>query len=200
MLKPAFGVLLVTVIPAGCLRRTAPGLPRPLLPFQQNAPTAGNEEQLAIQFFQSRDFENAAEIFEKLYDKKPSNYYYTYYLYCLLELKDYDKAEKLIKTQRKNDNDAPKYMVDLGYVSFREGDAEKATKYYEEAIKKLQPDQQQIFDLANAFLPGAKMKMPSGFTKRGGSCSITAIHSVLRLPRSMNGWEISTGPLKNTST
>jgi TolA-binding protein len=151
LLKPAFILLLALSAIIGAAQDRTGSTPA-VLPFQQNAPTTGNEEQLAIQFYQNRDFENAVDLFEKLYDKKPSYYYYTYYLYSLLELKDYAKAEKLVKTQRKNDNDAPKYLVDLGYISFREGDTEKANKYYEDAIKKMQPDQQQIFDLASAFL------------------------------------------------
>ena len=124
----------------------------PLLPFQQNAPTTGNEEQLAMQFFQSRDFEKAAELLEKIYDKKPGSYYYTYYLYSLIEIKDYDRAEKLIRAQRKLEPNALRYQVDLGYVEYRAGESDKARKQYDDAIKKLPADQQQVFDLANAFV------------------------------------------------
>jgi tetratricopeptide (TPR) repeat protein len=123
----------------------------PVLPFQQNAPT-GDDAQLAMQFFQARDFEKAAELYEGLYDKKPGSYYYTYYLYCLVEIKDYDRAEKLIRSQRKMEPNSMKYLVDLGYVSYRAGDSDKARKLYEEAIKKEPADQQQIMDLANAFI------------------------------------------------
>jgi tetratricopeptide (TPR) repeat protein len=127
------------------------GNPPQVLPFQQNAPS-GNDEQLATQFFQARDYEKAAEVYERLYEKKPGNYYYTYYFYTLLEIRDFDKAEKLIRNQRKLEPNAMKYVVDQGYVSFRQGDPEKAKKYYEEAIKKLPADQQQVLDLANAFI------------------------------------------------
>jgi tetratricopeptide (TPR) repeat protein len=53
---------------------------------------------------------------------------------------------------QKNDKDALKYMVDLGYISFRKGDQEKSKKNYDEALRKLEPNQQQITDLANAFI------------------------------------------------
>ena len=52
----------------------------------------------------------------------------------------------------KTQPDALRYQVDLGYVYFREGNPEKSKKMYEEALKKLGPNQQQIFDLANAFM------------------------------------------------
>jgi len=92
------------------------------------------------------------ELYEKLYREQPTSFYYMYYFHCLIELKEYKEAEKLIKGQRKNDPRAIKYLVDLGYLHYREGDVEKSRKLYDEALKELGPDQQQIFDLANAFI------------------------------------------------
>ncbi|MEI7724927.1 MAG: tetratricopeptide repeat protein [Bacteroidota bacterium] len=123
-----------------------------LLPFQQDAPKPGNEEQLALQFYQNLDFGKAAELFEQLYEKKPSAYYYQYLVFSLVEIKEYSKAERLIKKCQRAESDALRYAVDLGYVSYRSGNPEKAKKIYEDALKKLGPNQQQIFDLANAFI------------------------------------------------
>jgi tetratricopeptide (TPR) repeat protein len=121
-----------------------------LLPFQTPAQTQTSDEQLAIQLYQTRDFEKAAEIYERLYNKQPL-VYYTYYYFCLIEIHDFERAEKLVKAARKSDPDAPKYMVDLGYIYYREGNREKAHKLYEDALKNLQANQQQINELANAF-------------------------------------------------
>jgi tetratricopeptide (TPR) repeat protein len=144
-------LLLITVLlPLLKAQDRSTGNPQ-VLPFQQNAP-AGNDAQLAMQFFQAKEFDKAAELYETLYDQKPGQYYYTYYLYSLLEIRDYDKAEKLIRNQRKLEPNSVRYLVDLGYVSYREGDPEKAKKLYEEALKKLPAEQQQVMDLANAFI------------------------------------------------
>jgi tetratricopeptide (TPR) repeat protein len=124
----------------------------PILPFQQDAMRPGNEEPLAIQYYQSREYEKAAEIFERLYEQKPSPYYFQYLLLCLVETKEYGKAERLVKKNMKADPDALRYQVDLGYVYSRSGNPEKSKKLYDEALKKLGPNQQQIFDLANAFI------------------------------------------------
>jgi len=126
-----------------------PATPPPL-PFQQQAEET-NDEQLGMQFFQTRDYEKAVEVYARVFEKKPSYYIYTYYLTCLVETRDYEKAEKLIKNMRKADPDALKFSVDMGYLYFREGNPDKAKKQYEDALNKLQPNQQQIFDLANAF-------------------------------------------------
>jgi len=125
--------------------------PQPL-PFQQEAPREGTEEQLAIQFYQGQDFAKATELFQKLYEAKPSLYYYQYLVLSLVEMKEYDKASKLIRKCQKAEPEALRYTVDQGYVQYRAGDAEKAKKLYEEALKKLGPSQQQVFELANAFV------------------------------------------------
>jgi len=122
-----------------------------VLPFQQNAVTADNEDQVAMQFFQARNFAKAAEIYALIYPKKPTYYNYTYYFFCLVELQDYDEARKLIRTQQKADPNTLKYQVDLGYVYFREGNTEKSKKQYEDALKRLPPEPGQVYDLANAF-------------------------------------------------
>ncbi len=143
-----FAISLPAIIFAQDLKPVTPQL----LPFQQDAPKPGDEEQLAIQFYQTQDFPKAAELFEKLYENKPSLYYYQYLVFCLVEIKEYGKAEKLIKKCQKAEPDALRYMVDMGYVSYRSGNQEKAKKLYEDALKKLGPSQQQVFELANTFI------------------------------------------------
>ncbi len=123
-----------------------------LLPFQQNAIQPENDEQLALQFYQNHEFDKATEIFERLYEKKPSQYYFQYLLFCLVEIKEYSKAERLVKKNMKSEPEALRYQVDLGYVYYRAGNPEKSKKQYEDALKKLGTNQQQIFDLANAFI------------------------------------------------
>jgi tetratricopeptide (TPR) repeat protein len=144
--------ILIFLFPAVSRAQDAKPVTPKLLPFQQDAPKPGNEEQLALQFYQDQDYGKAAELFEQLYEKKPSLYYYQYLIYSYVEIKEYGKAEKLIRKCQKAEPDAPRYMVDLGYVKFRSGDVEKSKKIYEEALKKLTPNQQQVFELANGFI------------------------------------------------
>jgi Flp pilus assembly protein TadD len=135
--------------PGPCIAQDHPA--NTVLPFQTNA-ADNNDEQVAMQFFQNKEYTKASEVYERLYNLKPSSYLYTYYFFCLVETQDYSKAEKLVKSAQKNDKDALKYLVDLGYIIYRKGDPEKAKKLYEEALRKLEPNQQQVFDLANAFI------------------------------------------------
>ena len=138
-----------------------------VLPFQQEAVTANNEDQLAQQFFQAKNFEKAAEIYSRIYPRNPSYYNYTCYLYCLVETQDYDEAKKIVKTQQKNDRNALKYDVDLGYVYFREGNLSKSKKLFDDALRHLPSDVNQVIELANAFYSKGEMDYVISTYKKG---------------------------------
>lgn len=116
--------------------------------FGQQKP--GNDEQLAMQYYEQKDYEKAAVYFDKLYDKNPDAYY-TYYYRTLMALKDYGKAEKITKKQIRRNETAPYLYVSLGKVYRLQGDAKKEDEQYQKAIKELVPEQNAIFALAHAF-------------------------------------------------
>ena len=111
----------------------------------------GTDEQLALQFYQNKEFDKALEYYEKLYNKKSPQVFYLPYLNCLLETKDFKKAEKIAKKQVKQNPGAPNYIVDLGNVYFRADDVEKAKSTWESAVKAIKYDE-QVFAVANAFI------------------------------------------------
>lgn len=110
------------------------------------------DEQLAAQYLQNKEFDKAVVLYEKLYNKKQDFLYYGSYLTCLIELKDYKTAEKIIRKQMKKNTDVPQYGVDLGYLFLKENDAEKAKEQFDLLIKNAQKEKQYVIDLANAFL------------------------------------------------
>jgi tetratricopeptide (TPR) repeat protein len=109
-------------------------------------------EHLAIQYFQEKQFDKAALLFEDIYNSKPSPFIYDYYFNCLIELKDYKKAEKFIGKSIKKQPFNLGLGVDLGYIYLLENDADKAKKQFEYSIKQLIEDKDQINNLANEFL------------------------------------------------
>ena len=109
------------------------------------------DEQLAAQYFQNKEYDKAIVLYERLFEKNPTPFYYDYYFSCLMEIKDFKKAEKIVKKQIKQNPNLLKYDVDLGNIYARTGDESKAKKQYESAIKDLQPDENQVLSLATAF-------------------------------------------------
>lgn len=120
---------------------------------EEGSPTnISPDEKLAVEYYQKGEFDKALVYYEKLYNKQPTAGYYNYYLSCLLETKDFRKAEKVVKKQVKQNPYQLRYMVDLGRVYRTEGDEDKAKKTFKEAIDDLQSNQKQVTDLAQAFL------------------------------------------------
>jgi tetratricopeptide (TPR) repeat protein len=116
----------------------------PLMVFSQ-----AKDQQLADQYFYSQEYDKAATLYEKLYDKNP--FVYNNYLRSLFELNQIDKAEKLVKKQIKKDPKNPVLQIDLGQVYFRKNNSADARKQYENALKMLPADQATIINTANAF-------------------------------------------------
>ena len=111
----------------------------------------GADAQLAAQFYQNKEFDKALDYYEKLYNKKSPQEFYAPYLNCLLELKEYKKAEKIVKKQIKQNPDNLSYNVDLGIVYLKSAEPIKAREEWEKAIKLIKYDD-QVFLLANTFI------------------------------------------------
>jgi tetratricopeptide (TPR) repeat protein len=114
------------------------------------AQTAGSNEQLALQFFNDKEYEKAIVYYEKLYDKNPVNFYNNY-LFCLLKTNDKKRAEKIIKKQIKLLPLSLNYYVDLGEFYRSDNDLKKAEENYQKAIKELNGEYEQTAVLAESF-------------------------------------------------
>lgn len=115
------------------------------------AQTGQTNAELANQYYSTEEFEKALVYFEKYYDDDPLGAY-SGYLQCLLKVKDFDKAEKLVKKQQKRVPQDPSVKIDLGAIYELNGETDKAKKVYTDAIKNLNPDINQVNLLANAFM------------------------------------------------
>ncbi len=115
-------------------------------------PQQSTDDKLASMFFQERDYEKAASIYERLFEEKPNSYYYNYLIICYLELNDLKKAEKMVRGQIRQNPASLRYAVDLGYILGRLDEPSKAQRQYEDVLKKLPPERNQIMEVANSFL------------------------------------------------
>lgn len=114
------------------------------------AQPASTNDQLALQYYNDREYDKAIVYYEKLYDKNPYSYY-EYYLTCLLKTDDKKKAEKVIKKQIRLLPESVSLYVDLGELYRADNDLKKCEEQYQKAIKELPNDYNQIASLANAF-------------------------------------------------
>ena len=116
------------------------------------------EEKLALQYFQNKEYDKAADLYKVIYQQKPTPIFYNYYLDCLFAKEDYKTAEKFVSAVAKKHPEDLKYKVEYGYVIDRSGNHKKATKLYDKAIKSLKSNRVDVVDLANAFKVRGLMK------------------------------------------
>jgi tetratricopeptide (TPR) repeat protein len=122
-----------------------------LLAFGNIANAQNKDEQLAAQFFSNAEYDKAADLYEKLLIKNINSFYfYDNLLQSLIKLKRLDDAESLCKKMFRKTN-SPYFSVDIGFINTLNNKPEKATKQFDEVIKKLIPNQDKIQETANAF-------------------------------------------------
>lgn len=109
------------------------------------------DEQMASYYYQNREYDKAIELYEPLYARTQSVYYYQMLYTCYLETEQFKEAEKLIEKRMKRQGRDLTLYVDLGNLHLKRGERKKAEKQYAAAVDKLGRDSKQAIDLALAF-------------------------------------------------
>ena len=109
------------------------------------------DDALAYQFYQQGQFQQAAELLEKLFNKTKNSTYFELYLNSLLNLKRLDDAEKLVKKLLRQDTKNTQYGLALARVYQEKGQTDAANKLYAQVIGNLPADELKIRDIANYF-------------------------------------------------
>ncbi|HEY1010919.1 MAG: tetratricopeptide repeat protein [Daejeonella sp.] len=110
-----------------------------------------SDEALAVQYFQTGEFEKAAVIYEKLFNRTKNAGHYDPYFICLLKTKQYDEAEALAKKLLKSNPGNYTYAVDIGRVFQERGEQEKSTEWFNKLIRDMPANEFAIKDLAITF-------------------------------------------------
>ena len=110
-----------------------------------------SEEALAMQYFQSGDFEKAALLYEKLFNRTKNSSYYDPYINSLLKLKQFTEAEKLSRSLLKSNPGNFTYSVDIGRIYQEKGEQEKASEWFNTLIRTMPANEFAIKDLAITF-------------------------------------------------
>lgn len=118
----------------------------PLLSFSQQS-----DSQLAYTYYQNKEYDKAAEVFLKLYERTRSSNFLDYHIICLINSKHYEQAEEVLKKYLKTNSTNKDFLINLGYIYEQQGKNKKAAEYYEKAVKNLLPQSSDINNLAYKF-------------------------------------------------
>ena len=109
--------------------------------------------RLCNEYYNNGEFQKAAECYKDLHEKdKVQDYYYQRLLACLLELQQYDDADKMIRKAIKAAPDKVERYVNLGSNLEKQKKNTEAKEQYDKALKLLPASQVQISNLANSFI------------------------------------------------
>ena len=109
------------------------------------------DEQLARSFYNNKEYDKAAELYNNLYSQYHYFHYFSQYVECLLHLENYEEAEKSLKSFIKKDNTTNKWraQINLAYVYQKTGNIEKVDKNLKKLINELPEDKSAFIQVAN---------------------------------------------------
>lgn len=124
---------------------------------QQVQPPKPTNAQLALVYYNARDFEKAVPLLLETYKNSKNNYYFRLYLNALLELKRFDEAgDEISKEIKKQRTPNSELLVDLGRVYEVQGKTDEAKVKYLEAIEVIPPNKGNYTITANSFIQWGK--------------------------------------------
>ena len=125
------------------------------------------DDQLAGQYFREQEFDKARDIYASLYQKTGQIHYFQQYTECLIQLKDFEQAEKELKAFSKKNPNHSKSIADLIYVYTLQGKNDKAEKRLNEILKELPANAPSIRGLSNAFQARGLYNMAIAILEKG---------------------------------
>lgn len=109
------------------------------------------DEALAYQYYQQADYEKAAVLLEKLFNKTKNDGYFELYFTALIKIKKYNEAESFLKRLVKQYPQKAQYAIALGRVYQENGRTAEANKIFQETINNAPKDENKFRELANSF-------------------------------------------------
>lgn len=109
------------------------------------------DEQLARSFYNNKEYDKAADLYEQLYENFKYYHYFSQYIECLLFMEEYDEAEKSLKSFIKRDNTTNKWksQVSLALIYIKNNENDKADRYLKKIINELPEDRNVYVQVAN---------------------------------------------------
>jgi len=100
--------------------------------------TFAQEDFLAKRYFEDGDFDKAVIFYEKLVEKNPRRTDYAEGLIaCYQQLERYEDAKEFLLEAISLEKVYPTFFIELGYNYTLQDSLEKANKYYDQAISKI---------------------------------------------------------------
>lgn len=120
---------------------------------QQQRSELQTNSQLALSYYNSKDYEKAAPLLLDVYHLSRNRYYFSRYIYCMVQIERFEEAINQVKKEvRKEKTPGSELLINWGYVLQAEQKDDEAKEKFQEAIKNIEPNKGSYLIAANAFL------------------------------------------------
>lgn len=123
--------------------------------------------QLAQYYFINGEFDKATSYYLKLFESQGTKIYFTRYVECLVQIKDFKTAEKIIKKQISQSKNDLELKALLGQFYEDVNELEKSNKIYDELIELLSNDPSEIINLYQLFVSKKKFDLAKKVLDKG---------------------------------
>jgi len=111
------------------------------------------QTNLAIQYYNARDYEKAEPLLLTVYEISKNSFYFKYYLDCLIQLGKFPEAEQQIQIElKKQKPEKPELYIHWGYILKAQEKLEESKLKYDKAIQIIPKNRNEYLIAANAFL------------------------------------------------
>ena len=110
-----------------------------------------NDEKLAFQFYSTEQYEEARDMYIRLYQEYKYYQYLSRYIDCQFYLDELDSAENELRAFIKRDNTTNKWKayVDLAFILYKKNESDKADKMFRKLVNELPLNRNSYSQVAN---------------------------------------------------
>ena len=108
--------------------------------------------ELAEFYYNEGSYAQAKLYLDQIWKRTKTKQVFDMYYATLLALDDFEEAEKLVKGRMRNKNTRATAYVELGQLYTHFGKDNEAREAFDEALRRLEPQRNQVIALANAFI------------------------------------------------
>ncbi len=125
------------------------------------------KQQLAFDYYNNKEYDKAASLFQELYEQQKSSTYFSYYIASLSQQGDFETAEKALKKEIKRNPTDLSLKIMLGSIYKRSNKKDDMKKIYDDVLQSLTPNQAQLFQVANMFIANQEYSMAESVYFKG---------------------------------
>jgi len=123
--------------------------------------------QLAMEYYNSKEYDKAEVLFEKLYNQRQAIFYFDYYIDCLIYQEKFNIAKRKVQKEIKRNPTDFSFKVTLAYLYRAQGEDNEAEKQYKIIYKDLPQNIQQINSIGNSLIKRKEYDWAEKVYKKG---------------------------------